>query len=116
MTPEILHILTMADASVLPSVYVKTLGDPNFNFEAVPTLRSYEHPTACTILCVRFTHFVRLWMSLKDIGSAMGATLDTDCYVPHYSSRIFSFNFRSALIYICVVSTDSWPSHKAIRT
>ena len=77
MTPETLHILTMADASVLPSVYVKTLGDPNFHFEAVPTLRSYEPPTACTILCVRFTHFVRLWMSLKDIGSAMGATLDT---------------------------------------
>jgi hypothetical protein len=27
-------------------------------FEAVPTLRSYELPTACTILCVRFTLFV----------------------------------------------------------
>ena len=77
LTPETLHILTMADASVLPSVYVKTLGDLNFNFEAASTLRSYELPTACTILCVRFTHFVRLWMSSKDIGSAVGATLDT---------------------------------------
>jgi len=58
LTPETLHILTIADASVLPSVYVKTLGDLKFNFEAVSTLRSYELPTACTILCVRFTLFV----------------------------------------------------------
>ena len=65
LTPETLHILTMADASVLPSVYVKTLGDLNFNFEAASTLRSYELPTACTILCVRFTHFVPLWKFIK---------------------------------------------------
>ena len=60
MTPEALHILTIADASVLTSVYVKTLVDLNLHFEAVPALRSCELPTACTILCVRFTHFVRL--------------------------------------------------------
>jgi hypothetical protein len=60
MTPEILHILTSADASVLTSVYVKTLVDLDWHFEAIPTFRSCELPTACTILCVRFTHFVRL--------------------------------------------------------
>jgi len=59
MTPGTLHILTKADASVLTSVYVKTLVDPNLHFEAVPALRSCELPTACTILCVRFTYFVR---------------------------------------------------------
>ena len=37
---------------MLPSVCVKTLGDLKFDFEAVPTLRSYVLPTACTILCV----------------------------------------------------------------
>jgi len=51
LTPETLHILTKTDASVLPSVYVKTLGDLNLPFEAVPALRRYELPTACTILC-----------------------------------------------------------------
>jgi len=65
LTPETLHILTRSDASVLPSAYVKTLGDLKFDFEAVSTLRSYELPTACTILCVRFTHFVLLWKSIK---------------------------------------------------
>ncbi len=60
MTPEILHTLTSAGASVLTSVYVKTLVDLNWHFEAVPTFRRCERPTACTILCVRFTHFVRL--------------------------------------------------------
>ncbi len=58
MTPEILHILTNADASVLTSVYAKTLVDLNFDFEAVPTFRSCELPAAYTILCVRFTHFL----------------------------------------------------------
>ena len=60
MTPEILHTLTIADASVLTSVYVKTLVDLNWHFEAVPAFRSCELPAACTILCVRFTHFVHL--------------------------------------------------------
>jgi len=59
MTPEALHILTMTDASVLTSVYVKTLVDLKLLFEAVPALRGCDPPTACTILCVRFTHFVR---------------------------------------------------------
>ena len=77
LTPETLHILTTTDASVLPSVYVKTLGDLNLPFEAVPALRSYELPTACTILCVRFTHFVHLWKCFIHFGSAVGATLDT---------------------------------------
>jgi len=60
MTPETLHTLTITDASVLTSVYVKTLVDLNFHFEAVPAFRRCERPAACTILCVRFTHFVRL--------------------------------------------------------
>ena len=60
MPPEILHTLTLSGASVLTPVYVKTLVDPDFHFEAVPTFRSCELPTACTILCVRFTHLVRL--------------------------------------------------------
>jgi len=80
MTPEILHILTLTDASVLTSVYVKTLVDLNWHFEAVPALRCCEHPTACTILCVRFTHFVHLLKCIPfktHFGSAMGATLDT---------------------------------------
>jgi len=80
MTPEILHTLTITDASVLTSVYVKTLVDLNWHFEAVPALRRCERPTACAILCVRFTHFVRLWKSFfskTNFGSAMGATLDT---------------------------------------
>jgi len=65
MTPEILHTLTIADASVLTSVYVKTLVDLDFHFEAVPSFRRCERPTACTILCVRFTHFVHLQKFLK---------------------------------------------------
>ena len=77
MTPEILHTLTITDASVLTSVYVKTLVDLNLHFEAVPTFRSCELPTACTILCVRFTHFVHLWKFKTNFGSAVGATLDT---------------------------------------
>jgi len=79
MTPEILHTLTITDASVLTSVYVKTLVDLDWHFEAVPTFRSCEFPTACTILCVRFTHFVNLrkFFFKKNFGSAMGATLDT---------------------------------------
>ena len=72
LTPETLHILTITDASVLPSVYVKTLGDLKFDFEAVPTLRSYELPTACTILCVRFTHFVHLWKFKKKLRFRCG--------------------------------------------
>jgi hypothetical protein len=77
MTPEALHILTMADASVLTSVCVKTLVNLNLHFEAVPALRSCEPPTACTILCVRFTHFVHLSEVVNNFSSAVGATLDT---------------------------------------
>jgi len=60
MTPEILHTLAWRRLILVTSVYVKTLVDPNWYFEAVPTFRCCEQPTACTILCVRFTHFVRL--------------------------------------------------------
>jgi hypothetical protein len=35
MSPVDLHIFATADASVLPSVYVKNLGIHNCNFEAV---------------------------------------------------------------------------------
>jgi hypothetical protein len=44
MTPAGLHILAIADASVLPSVHVKTLGVRNFHFEAVPALQGARSP------------------------------------------------------------------------
>jgi hypothetical protein len=74
LTPVALHILTNADASVLTSVGVKPLVDHNLHFEAVCYVSSQELrlPTACTILCVRFTCFVRIPRS-----SATSATLDT---------------------------------------
>jgi len=72
MTPGTLHILTNADASVLTSVYVKTLVDPNWHFEAVPAFRSCEPPAACTILCVRFTHFVHLWKFIQQLRFRRG--------------------------------------------
>ncbi len=62
LTPEALHILTKADASVLTSVDVKPLVDPQVlisKLSAMPVLRSCVLPTACTILCVRFTYLVR---------------------------------------------------------
>jgi hypothetical protein len=60
MTPVDLHILAKTDASVLPSVYVKTLGIHNCNFEAVPALQGTRFPLrAYKILCLRLTHLVR---------------------------------------------------------
>ncbi len=62
LTPEALHILTKTDASVLTSVDVKPLVNPQIlisKLSAMPVLRSCVLPTACTILCVRFTCFVR---------------------------------------------------------
>jgi hypothetical protein len=44
MTPVDFHILAKTDASVLPSVYVKTLGIHNCNFEAVPALQGRGSP------------------------------------------------------------------------
>ena len=44
MTPADLHILAKSDASVLPSVHVKTLGIRNCNFEAVPALQGARSP------------------------------------------------------------------------
>lgn len=51
MTPETLYTLTNPGAAVLTSVYLKTLLDLDFHFEAVPAFRSCEFPAACTILC-----------------------------------------------------------------
>jgi hypothetical protein len=68
LTPETLHILTMSDASVLTSVDVKPLVESQLllsKLSAMPVLRSCKLPTACTILCVRFTHFVHLWKFIK---------------------------------------------------
>ncbi len=72
-TPEALHILTISDASVLTSVYVKTLVNLNLHFEAVPTLRVYGYPyglqdSLCTLRLVCSQHFS---------CSAADATLDT---------------------------------------
>ena len=44
MTPADLHILARTDASVLPSVHVKTLGVRNCHFEAVPALQGGRSP------------------------------------------------------------------------
>ena len=44
MTPAGLHILAKTNASVLPSVHVKTLGIRNCNFEAVPALQGARPP------------------------------------------------------------------------
>ena len=43
-TPADHHILAKSDASVLPSVYVKTLGVRNSYFEAVPALQGARPP------------------------------------------------------------------------
>ena len=43
-TPVDLHILAITDASVLPSVRVKTLGIHNEHFEAVPALQGARSP------------------------------------------------------------------------
>jgi hypothetical protein len=47
-TPADLHILAKSDASVLPSVHVKTLGVRNFNFEAVTALQGARSPLRLT--------------------------------------------------------------------
>ena len=44
MTPMDLHILAKTNGSVLPSVYVKTLGIRKCNFEAVPALQGARPP------------------------------------------------------------------------
>ena len=44
MTPANLHILANSDASVLPSVHVKTLSIRNCHFEAVPALQGARSP------------------------------------------------------------------------
>ena len=60
MTPADLHILAKTDASVLPSAHVKTLGVAQLAFRScTSTSGSAASPTACMILCVRFTCFVR---------------------------------------------------------
>ncbi len=43
-TPADLHILAISDASVLPSVYVKTLGVRIDHFEAIPALQGARSP------------------------------------------------------------------------
>ena len=50
------------DASVLPSVYVKTLGIRNLHFEAVPTLQGARHPYGLqdTLPTLNLSHSQRL--------------------------------------------------------
>ncbi len=92
MTPEILHTLTLTDAFVLTSVYVKTLVDLKLHFEAVPTFRCCEHPAACTILCfsgrlrrgqasIRLVEFIACAMHTQRIN-----------WKPVYDYRIYSNN------------------------
>ena len=73
LTPEALHILTNADASVLTSVGVKPLVDLDLNFEAVCYASFQElrtpyglHNSLCTL---------HLFCSAS--SSATSATLDT---------------------------------------
>jgi hypothetical protein len=49
----------LLDASVLPSVNVKTLGIRNLHFEAVPTLQGARHPYGLQDLCLRLIYLVR---------------------------------------------------------
>jgi len=76
-TPPDLHTLANSGASVLPSVYVKTLGIRNTLISKL-----YQHfrmrvaPTAYRILCLRFARLVR-----RSLGSATDARLDAD--LPH---------------------------------
>ena len=59
-TPPDLHILANADASVLPSVYVKTLGVRKYAYRScTSTSGCATTPTAYTILCLRLIYLVR---------------------------------------------------------
>ncbi len=59
-TPVDLHILAKTDASVLPSVNVKTLGVHNFPFRScTSTSGCATIPTAYRILCLRLACLVR---------------------------------------------------------
>ena len=74
-TPADLHLLAISDASVLPSVCVKTLGVRNLPFRSCPsTSGDAAPPTACRILCLRLVHLVRRGICHD---SAMDARLDT---------------------------------------
>jgi hypothetical protein len=58
-TPADLHTLALSGASVLPSVYVKTLGVRNKLFRScTSTSGSAVSPTACRMLCVRLPRFL----------------------------------------------------------
>jgi len=66
MTPPNLHILASADASVLPSVYVKTLGVRNWRCRSCTSTSGRANtPTAYKILCLRLVHLVRASLSLR---------------------------------------------------
>jgi hypothetical protein len=79
-TPADLHILTMTDALVLPSVCVQILGVrlspcrscPSPSGDAAP-------PTADRIRCLRLAHLVR---HVRTHDSAMDARLDTGGWLP----------------------------------
>ncbi len=74
-TPADLHILAKMDASVLPSVKVKTLGVRNLPFRSCSSTSGCAiTPTAYRILCLRLVHLVRL---VSRQSSAMDPRLDT---------------------------------------
>jgi len=66
-TPADLHILANSDASVLPSVNVKTLGVRNHLFRScTSTSGSATSPTAYRILCVRLPRLCSRVTPLRD--------------------------------------------------
>jgi len=79
-TPPDLHTLAhlRSDASVLPSVYVKTLGVRNWLCRScISTSGSATSPTAYRILCVRLPHIL-----FAVTCSSVRSTLDTGGRLP----------------------------------
>jgi len=74
MTPPDLHTLAKSDASVLPSVHVKTLGVRNKLISKLcQPSGSAVSPTAYRILCVRLPHnIVRSYLLRNEINTRYG--------------------------------------------
>ena len=95
-TPADLHTLAKKKpgASVLPSVYVKTLG-----IRSKLISKLYQHfrvrvtPTAYRILCLRFARLVR-----RSLGSATDARLDTGRWLTLARRGLAPRKIRRALL------------------
>jgi len=77
MTPGILHTLTKTGASVLTSVYVKTLVDSKFSFRSCTNFQVLRTPCGLhNSLCTLHPFCSSLEAINYRFDSAMGATLD----------------------------------------